>query len=193
MSRSIREQQCGDGPSPRSADLGDAGGFLGSDERAGLAREQGRTRDAVLQSGVGEENTGAPRGVGEWVGLALIALWWGRSRGWRSERGRKDCHRLPGTCQHLPPSAISCHALPVWNEDSVGREPGPSTLLSQRVVEDVSTNVGVTKTECRSGARLRVARVGGKSGVHTTLDLSPSATSLLGGNDRGGNLQVGEA
>ncbi len=193
MSRLLQGERCGDGPSVRKADLGDAGGFLGSDERGGFARRQGRTRDADSQRGVGRVNTGAPRSVGEWAGSAMIALWGGKRRGlekrpWQGGLS-PSARNLPGTCQHLPPSAINCQALPVWNEDSTGLEPGPSTRSFPRVVEDVSTDVWVTRTESRGGRRLRRGRPAWKSRPGPPGGLSPSAISMSGGNAREGTSE----
>ncbi len=109
MNRLLQGERCGDGHSLRRADLGDAGGFLGSDERAGLARQQGRTRAAVSQRGVGRVNTEALRSVGEWAGLALIALWGGRRRGLEKRPWQGG---LSPPARDLPTPATVCHQLP---------------------------------------------------------------------------------
>ncbi len=109
MRRLLHGERCGDEPSLRRAEPADGGVALGSDERAGLAREQGRTRDAVSESGVGEDNTGGPRGVGEWAGMALIALWWGEETG---VLGRRWQGGLPPSAKDLPTPATVCHQLP---------------------------------------------------------------------------------
>lgn len=109
MSRLLQGERCGDGPSVRKADLGDAGGFLGSDERGGFARRQGRTRDADSQRGVGRVNTGAPRSVGEWAGSAMIALWGGKRRGLEKRPWQGG---LSPSARNLPTPATVCHQLP---------------------------------------------------------------------------------
>ena len=131
MSRLLQGERCGDGPSVRKADLGDAGGFLGSDERGGFARRQGRTRDADSQRGVGRVNTGVSRGVGEWAGLALIALWWGEETGVgeATVAGRTVtvCQEPANTCHRLPSTARHCQfGTRIPRDWSLGRRRGPS-------------------------------------------------------------------
>lgn len=107
MGPSMWGKRKGDGVGLRRADQGEAHEACHTGEKAGLMSHP--RRDGVTRRG----NRGInyrPRGVGGWVGFALIVVWWLVRAGVEM---RLRLERLSPSARNLPPTAMICHILPL--------------------------------------------------------------------------------
>lgn len=91
-----------------------------------------------------------------------------------------DCHRLPDHCHHLPPTAMTCHALPVLNEESSGAGTRLRSTRCKMSRPEISGGVQVSAPVVGAGQSARGDASIRKMRLGTLWGLTPSATSRGG-------------